>query len=188
MKAVFLDRDGVLIKETHLLHKIQDVEILPRVGEAIKKLNERDYKAIIITNQPVIARGLCTEKEAIEINEYIKKLLTKENAIIDAVYYCPHHPTVGNNPKYTRECECRKPKPGMILQAAKDFKIKNLEDCFMVGDKTSDIKAGNLAGCKTILVKTGYGGADGWKDTVPDYETKNLYTAVTSIILKENNI
>ncbi len=188
MKAVFLDRDGVVIKDTHHLHSIKDVELLPKAAEAIRKLNEKDYKAIIITNQPVVARGLCTEEEAIEINNYIKELLLKENARIDAVYYCPHHPTAGDNPKYTKVCECRKPKPGMILQAARDFKINNLEECFIVGDTTGDIKAGKAAGCKTILVKTGYGGKDGFQDAIPDYTTDNLYTAVASIILKENNI
>lgn len=183
-KVIFLDRDGVISVEKDLLHKKEDIELLPRTAKAIQLLNKNNYTVIVVTNQPVVARGLCTLENVREIHEHLKNVLREENARIDEIYFCPHHPKAGNNPEYTKECECRKPKPGMILQAQKDLKIKSLSECFMVGDKISDIKAGFLAGCKTILVKTGYGGDDGFKDATPDHEAKDLYEAVTQIILK----
>ena len=183
-KYVFLDRDGVINIEKDLLHKKEDLELIPGSAEAIKLLNKNDYRVIVITNQPVVAGGLCTFDEAKEINSHMEGILAKEGAKINRVYFCPHHPTKGNNPEYTRECECRKPKPGMILNAQRDFNIKNLSLCYVVGDKTSDIKAGKLAGCKTILVKTGYAGDDGFNDAIPDCEAKDLYDAVLNIILK----
>lgn len=184
-KAIFLDRDGVINKEKNWIHKKEDLELIKNSAEAIAMLNENGFKVIIITNQPVVARGLCTEEEVQEINDYLKNLLKDKGATVDAVYYCPHHPSAGDNPKYTRECECRKPKPGMILQAQKDLFIDKLEGCFIVGDKMGDLKAGNSVGCKTILVKTGYGGEDGWEDAVPDYIAEDLYDAVKNIILKK---
>ena len=184
LKFIFLDRDGVINVEKELLHKKSDIELIPQSAEAIRLLNENDHKVIIITNQPVIARGLCTLEELAEIHKYMEALLAEKNARIDRIYFCPHHPTVGNNSFYTRKCECRKPKPGLIFQAQKEFNIKNLSECFMIGDKIADIKTGFLAGCKTILVETGYGGNEGFNDAVPDYKAKDLYDAVTNIILK----
>jgi len=187
-KVVFLDRDGVINNEKDLIHKKEDMELLPQSAEAIHLLNKNKYKVILITNQPVIARGLCTLKELADIHNHLLHLLEKESAKIDKIYFCPHHPKLGNNPEYTIECECRKPRPGLIFQAKKDFNIKNLSECYMIGDKISDIKAGYLAGCKTILVKTGYGEEDGFKDATPNHEAKNLYEAVTNIILKNETL
>lgn len=183
-KYVFLDRDGVICIEKNLLHKKEDIELIPRSAEAIKLLNENNYKVIVITNQPVIARGLCKLEDLEKIHNDMKNFLREKNAKIDKIYFCPHHPTAGNNPEYTKDCQCRKPKPGMILEAKRYFKIKDLSKCYMVGDTIGDIKAGFLAGCKTILVKTGYGGDDGFKDATPDCEAEDLYEAVTNIILK----
>lgn len=185
-KAVFLDRDGVINAEVNFLHKKEDLKLIPKSAEAIKLLNENNYKVIVITNQPQVAHGLCTENQIKEINEYMRSLLLRNcGAKLDGIYYCPHHPTSGDNIKYTKKCECRKPKPGMILQAKKDFGISDLSTCFFVGDKTGDVKSGKNAGCRTILVKTGYGGKNGWKDVVPDYESEDLYNAVKRIILKK---
>jgi D,D-heptose 1,7-bisphosphate phosphatase len=184
-KAVFLDRDGVINEEVNFLSRKEDMKLISRSAEAIKLLNDAEYKVIVITNQPQVAIGMCNEEDINDIHEHMIKLLAEKDAQIDKVYYCPHHPTRGTNPKYTRGCICRKPNPGMILQAKKDLKIQNLEEGYIVGDKISDIKAGKLVGCQTILVKTGYGGKDGWKDAVPDYESEDLYDAVKRIILKK---
>ncbi|HLD00886.1 MAG TPA: HAD family hydrolase [Candidatus Nanoarchaeia archaeon] len=183
--AIFLDRDGVINEEKHLLHKKDDLVLLPGVAEAIKLLNDHNFKVIVITNQPVVARGLATEEDITEIHSHMLELLKVKGAKIDKIYFCPHHPTAGENSLYTQECGCRKPKPGMILQAAREFGSMSLTECYMVGDKISDVKAGHSAGCKTILVSTGYGGGDGWDDAVPDYKTDNLLTAVKEIILKK---
>lgn len=186
-KFVFLDRDGVISVEKEHLHKKSDMEIIPRSAEAIKIFNDSNYKVIVITNQPVIARGLCTLEELAEIHKYMETLLAKEGAKLDKIYFCPHHPKAGNNPKYTKDCECRKPKPGMILQAQKDFDIKDLSKCHMIGDKMSDIHTGKSAGCKTILVKTGYGGKAGenLENIAPSFYASDLYDAVMNLMSKD---
>lgn len=185
-KFIFLDRDGVINIEKKHLHKKSDMEIIPRSAEAIKILNDNDYKVIIITNQPVIARGLCTLEELEDIHKHMKNLMAKKGAKLDKIYFCPHHPKEGDNPIYTKECECRKPKAGMILKAQKDFNIGDLSECFMIGDKMSDIYAGQTAGCKTILVETGYGGCENenLKDIEASFRALDLYEAVIKIILK----
>jgi len=186
MKVIFLDKDGVISKEKHFLHKVEDVELIEGSAEAIKLLNENGFKVVVITNQPVVAIGLCTEDELDAIHNRLIKLLGEKGAKIDKLYYCPHHPIKGKDPNYTRECMCRKPKPGMIIQAQKDLNIPNLTDCFIVGDKIGDIKTGDLAGIKnTILVSTGYGGNEHWKDAEPMYCAENLYKAIKNIILGE---
>ncbi len=186
-KFVFLDRDGVISEEKVHLHKKEDMRLIPRSAEAIKILNENNYKVIAITNQPVIAKGLCTLEELEEIHKCMEILLAEKGAKLDKIYFCPHHPTVGNNPEYTKDCDCRKPKPGLIFQAQKDFNIKNLSECFMIGDKMSDIYAGRSAGCKTILVETGYGGKGGenLEDIKASFYAPNLHSAVMKIILKK---
>ena len=188
-RAVFLDRDGVIIRDVDLLHKKEDVGLIPRTAEAIKLLNERGYLVVIVTNQPVVARGLCTLDEAVSINDHIKYLLQQQGARIDAVYLCPHHPNptgqigdTGPNLTYVMECDCRKPKSGMILQAKKDLQIIDLSLCYMIGDSISDIKAGNEAGCKTILVDRER--AEKFSDAIPNHKARDLYEAVTGIILK----
>lgn len=183
-RAVFLDRDGVIFEERNHLHKKNELKIVEQSADGIKLLNDQDYLVFIVTNQPVVARGLCTEEEVKEINEYAKEIILKNGAEINGIYYCPHHPTAGINPNYTKVCECRKPKPGMILQAKKDWDIEKLSECFMIGDTTTDIMAGKNAGCKTILVETGYGGNDNLIKIKPDYKSENLYQAVIDIILK----
>jgi len=188
-RAVFLDRDGVIIRDVDLLHKKEDVGLIPRTAEAIKLLNERGYLVVIVTNQPVVARGLCTLDEAVSINDHIKYLLQQQGARIDAVYLCPHHPNptgqigdTGPNLTYVMECDCRKPKSGMILQAKKDLQIIDLSLCYMIGDSISDIKAGNEAGCRTILVDRER--PEKYTDATPTHRAKDLYEAVRDIILK----
>lgn len=155
-KAIFLDRDGTINKYVGFLRNIDDFELLPGVTEAIGKINASGYLAIVVTNQPVIARGEVTVPELQEIHNMMETLLGQEGVYLDAIYYCPHHPHKGYEgeiPELKFDCDCRKPKPGMLLQAAKDYNI-NLSQSWMIGDGENDIKAGSAAGCKTVLIGT----------------------------------
>ncbi len=183
MKALFLDRDGVINVYKERITSPTQIELVANSAEAIKLLNENNFKTIIITNQPQIAMGLCTIQDVETIHSFLLQLLSERNARIDGLYYCPHKPNQ-KIPEYSIKCECRKPKPGMILQAQKDFKISDLSSCFMIGDTLADIETGKNAGCKTILVKTGLGGEYSSDHIIPNYITNDLYEAVTRIILK----
>lgn len=155
-KAIFLDRDGTINKYVGFLRDIDDFELIDGVAEAIRKINESGYLAVVVTNQPVIARGEVSFEELEEIHNKMETLLGKEGAYLDAIYYCPHHPHkgyVGEVPELKVDCECRKPKPGMLLKAAEDFNI-DLKNSWMVGDGENDIKAGKAAGCRTVLLNT----------------------------------
>ena len=153
-KAVFLDRDGTVNVYKGFLKNIEDFKLIEGVADAIKKINNSGYLCILITNQPVIARGEVTYEQLEQIHNKLETLLGLQGAYIDSIYYCPHHPDrgyAGEIPDLKIDCNCRKPKPGMLLKAAKDFNI-DLTKSFMVGDSENDIKAGKLAGCKTVLV------------------------------------
>ena len=169
--AVFLDRDGTITKEVGLACGIDRLELLPGVAEAVKKINKSGYYCIVVTNQPAIARGIMTESELSEVNDWLIGLLKAEDAHIDAVYYCPHEIQEGSKDKisdFQVDCNCHKPKPGMLLEAAKDFKI-NLENSWMIGDTENDIKAGKNACCKTALIGLKRNlGQDLWADNLLD--------------------
>ena len=153
-KAIFLDRDGTINKYVGFLRNIDDFELIDGVAEAIRKINESGYLAIVVTNQPVIARGEVSFNELEEIHNKMETLLGKEGAYLDAIYYCPHHPHKGyegERPELKIDCDCRKPKPGMLLKAAEDFNI-DLSKSWMIGDGQNDIEAGINAGCKTVLI------------------------------------
>ncbi len=153
-KAVFLDRDGTINVYKGFLRDIDDFELISGVSEAIKKINKSGYLAIVVTNQPVIARGEVTWDDLEEIHNKMETELGKNGAYLDGIYFCPHHPHkgyVGEIPELKVECDCRKPKSGMILQAAKDFNI-DLSESFMIGDGENDVRAGIAAGCKSILI------------------------------------
>lgn len=153
-KAVFLDRDGTINKYIGFLWNIDDFELIDGVAEAIRKINESGYLAIVVTNQPVIARGEATVEELEEIHNKMETLLGAKGTYIDAIYYCPHHPHKGYEgevPELKIDCNCRKPKPGMLLKAAEDFNI-DLSQSWMIGDGENDIKAGKTAGCRTALI------------------------------------
>ena len=184
MIAAFIDRDGTINEDTDLLTKKEQIRIIPGAIEGIKILNGLGILAIIVTNQPVVARNLITEDELKEINQTIIAEIRKGGGKIDAVYYCPHHPEKNhpeaNDPKYRRECKCRKPSTGMIKQATKRFKI-NTQNSYVIGDRTVDIRMAKNAGCKSILVKTGSSGKDGKYKTKPDYTCKNLLEAAKLI-------
>lgn len=156
-KAIFLDRDGTINKYVGFLRNINDFELIDGVAEAIRKINESGYLAVVVTNQPVVARGEVSFEELEEIHSKMETLLGKEGAYLDAIYYCPHHPHKGyegERPELKIDCDCRKPKPGMLLKAAEDFNI-DLSKSWMVGDGENDIQAGINAGCKTVLLSNG---------------------------------
>lgn len=153
-KAVFLDRDGTINKYVGFLRKPEEFELLDGVASAIEKINHMGYLAIVVTNQPVIARGEVSFEELEGIHNKMETLLGQEGAYLDAIYFCPHHPDkgfAGEIPELKMDCECRKPKPGMLLKAADDFHI-DLSQSWMVGDGENDIKAGKAAGCRTALI------------------------------------
>lgn len=152
-KAIFLDRDGTINKYVGFLRNIDDFELIEGVAEAIKLINQSGYLAIVVTNQPVIARGEVTWYELNEIHKKMATLLGKEGAYVDGIYICPHHPDKGfegERPEYKIDCDCRKPKPGLLLQAAKDFNIDLLES-YMIGDSHRDVEAGENAGVKKSI-------------------------------------
>jgi len=179
-KAIFFDRDGVICEEVDQLSRVENLKIYNFSAKAIKTINNSDFLAIIITNQPMIAKGFMTEKTLAEIHKRLETELGKKGAKIDAIYYCPHHPEkgfAGERPELKIKCNCRKPKIGLFLQAKKEFNI-DFKKSYLIGDKTSDILAGKRAGCKTILVKTGYGGSDKLYSVKPDSTVNNLLEAV----------
>lgn len=153
-KAIFLDRDGTINKYLGFLRDINDFELLPGVVEAVKKINASGYLAIVVTNQPVIARGEISVFELREIHNKMETLLGEGGAYLDGVYYCPHHPHRGFEGEVIElkiECDCRKPKPGMLLKAAKDFNI-DISQSWIIGDSENDVAAGKAAGCRAILI------------------------------------
>ncbi|MBS3085499.1 HAD family hydrolase [Candidatus Pacearchaeota archaeon] len=190
-KAVFLDRDGVINKEKvggGYNYKKEDITILPGVVEALKLLKDKGYLSIVVTNQPTIARGLISELELESLHEYLNENL---NNLIDKFYFCPHHPEMHSDVpeyalKYRVSCNCRKPAPGMLLQASKDFNI-NLRESWMIGDVISDIATGKNAGCKTIMIKSPknkeiiISNINLNENTKPDFYAKDLFEAAEII-------
>ena len=161
-KAVFLDRDGTINRYVGFLKEISEFELLPGVSEAIRRINESGYLAIVATNQPVVARGEVTEAGLREIHNKMETLLGRDGAYIDAIYCCPHHPDrgfEGEVPGLKIDCDCRKPRPGLLLHAAEDYNI-DLSESWMVGDGENDVKAGKAAGCRTALIGSGNYGQD----------------------------
>ena len=161
-KAVFLDRDGTINKYKGFLRNSADFELLPNVAKAIRRINRSEYLAIVVTNQPVIARGEVTFEELRQIHDKMETLLGEEGAYLDAIYFCPHHPEKGFEGEIKElkiQCNCRKPKPGMLIQAAEDYNI-DLNRSWVIGDGGNDIKAGRAAGCRTALIGKGDFGQD----------------------------
>ena len=188
-KAIFLDRDGTINVLKGFLTKAEDFELLPTVAEAIKKINSSEYLAIVVTNQPVIARGECTYEELEKIHNKLETLLGRKGAFINDLFFCPHHPHKGYKgevPELKIDCNCRKPKTGMIVKAVDKYNI-DLSKSWFVGDTTGDIQTGINAGLKTVLVKTGEAGKDGKYPVKADFEAENLADAV-DIILNANNL
>ncbi|HXH68951.1 MAG TPA: HAD family hydrolase [Pyrinomonadaceae bacterium] len=175
-KAVFLDRDGTICEDVNYLSRPEDLKPFPFAAEALRLLIENGFLAILITNQSGIARGFFDELALREIHEKLVSELAKQNAKLDAIYFCPHN--------FGDDCACRKPKTGMIEQASGDFSI-DLEKSWMIGDKAIDVETGFRAGTKTALVLTGYGQKDFEKcERKPDFVAENLFLAVKKIIGK----
>ena len=170
-KAIFLDRDGTINKYVGFLRNINEFELLDGAADAIKKINASGYLAIVITNQPVIARGEVSFEELERIHNKMETLLGKKGAYLDAIYFCPHHPHKGyegERPELKFDCDCRKPKPGMFLKAAQDFNI-DLAQSWMIGDGENDIRAGQNAGCQTAFI-----GNESYGQTVTVSSLKNF--------------
>ena len=183
-RAIFLDRDGTMNVSKGFISKADDLELIPGTIEAIKDINKSGALAIVITNQPVIARGECSFEELHNIHNKLKTLLGEKGAFVDDIFYCPHHPDKGFEgevPELKFDCECRKPKTGMIEEAVEKYNI-DLSKSYMVGDSTMDLEMARNAGIKSVLVNTGFAGNDGKYDRSCDIEAEDLLDAVEKII------
>jgi D-glycero-D-manno-heptose 1,7-bisphosphate phosphatase len=187
--AVFFDRDGTINEEVNYLSHPSQLNLIPGASEAIQILNEKNIPVIIVTNQSGIARGYFDEEQLNTINDYLRQILLAAGAVIDDIYYCPHHPEA-EIATYKMNCDCRKPNPGMLTKAAKKWQL-DISHSFLIGDKASDIVAGQRAGCKTILVKSGHGSNElsGWGDIpYPDCVVDNILDAVQWAMSQSNLI
>ena len=188
-RAVFLDRDGTINEYVGFLRHVEDFRLLPGVSEAVAKINSSPYLAIVATNQPVIARGEVSFQELEEIHKKMETELGKGGAYLDDLFFCPHHPHKGYEgeiPELKIDCDCRKPKTGMLKQAAEKYNI-DLSQSWYIGDSTVDIQTGKNAGMKTVLLKTGQAGSDGKFDVQPYYIAESLPEAVEHILSQETS-
>ena len=183
--AVFLDRDGTLNEEAGYLNHVDRLRLIEGAPQAVALLNRHGLKTIVVSNQSGVARAYFPEELLERIHEKLRMLLEERGARLDAIYYCPHHPSVGD-PPYRQDCECRKPKLGMIRKAETEFSVDPRRS-YMVGDKLSDVQFGKNAGCRTILVLTGYGKGE-WEynrgriDVAPDYVAPDILDAARWIV------
>lgn len=184
-RAVFIDRDGTISEEVGYINHASRFLTFPYAADAIKKLNESGWLAIVVTNQAGVARGYFAEEMIQTVHQRMTEDLARGGAKLDAVYYCAHHPSVGE-PPYRLDCDCRKPKPGLITRAAGDFAI-DLENSWMVGDRYSDIELARNAGVKSAFVLSGYGRGEwehqrtNWTEQ-PDLVAEDLLEAVRLIV------
>lgn len=178
-RAVFLDRDGTINIEKEYLYQIADFEFIPGAPEAIQLLNRAEIMVIVVTNQSGIARGYYTEEDVEILHRHIASELERAGAHVDAWYFCPHHPN--GRGSYALPCDCRKPLPGMLKEASRRYDI-NLLSSTMIGDKRADIEAGQAAGCRTILVRTGYGAEEEPYVSPQTTICDNLLSAVQCIV------
>jgi len=192
-RAVFLDRDGVLIEDVDLLCRTEQIRILADVPRVLQRLKKAGFQLVVVSNQAVVARGIATENEVRAINERLEKMLIREGAPrLDGWYFCPHHPNA-SVAEYRKVCECRKPQPGLFLQAAQELAL-DLRESFTVGDRITDIVAGAKAGTRNILVQTGQHNAPPIQtaerlDTSirPDYICRDLLAAAEWIVGQKTN-
>jgi histidinol-phosphate phosphatase family protein len=183
-RAVFLDRDGTLNVEKDCLRSTDELELLPHVAEAVHKLNHAGWRTVVVTNQPVIAKGFCDETELQNIHNKMETLLGREHAFLDRIYFCPHHPEkgfAGERPELKIDCDCRKPKTGMIQKAVAELNI-DLKQSWLIGDTTTDLQTARNAGVKSILLRTGHAGRDAKYRMQPDFAAENLLDAVNLIL------
>jgi histidinol-phosphate phosphatase family protein len=183
-RAVFLDRDGTLVPDKDCLRNAEGLELFPGAAEAVNRLNQAGWRAVVVTNQPVIAKGWCDEAEMQRIHNKLESLLGREHAFLDRIYYCPHHPDAGfegERRELKIRCDCRKPATGMIQAAVRDLNI-DLAQSWLIGDSTTDLQTAKNAGLKSILVRTGCAGRDGKYPVRPDFVFDSLGEAVNFII------
>ena len=184
-RAVFIDRDGTLSEEVGYINHPERFRLFPYAAEAIRRLNENGWLAIVTTNQAGVARGYFSEEMIETVHNGMKDKLAIDGARLDAIYYCAHHPSVGD-PPYRVDCDCRKPKPGLITRAAADFEV-DLKNSWMVGDRYSDIQMARNAGVKSAFVLSGYGRGEwehqrqSWTEQ-PDMVAENLLQVVLNIV------
>lgn len=187
--AVFLDRDGTINEEVGYLHEVERLSLIPGAAVAIKRLNDHALLAVCISNQSGVARGYHSEDAVLEINTRLEELLWAEGARLDGIYFCPHHPTEGEDP-YRIDCGCRKPGTAMIEQAVSDLSI-DLARSFLIGDRLTDIETAHNAGVKGVLVLTGYGAEEyahvhpGYS-AVPDHVSRDIAEAVDWILRNQS--
>lgn len=177
--TVFLDRDGVINEEVDGVLRPQDIRLLPGVSEAIRSLNEAGFPAIVITNQPYVSHGSLTEAQLDEIHAFLEAELASRHAVLDAIYYCPHHPHGGYDGERKElkiQCQCRKPLPGMIFTASRELHL-DLPNSWMIGDRTADVAAGAAAGVRTVMLRSGHAGRDGQNQVEPDFRFADLKEA-----------
>jgi histidinol-phosphate phosphatase family protein len=173
-RAVFLDRDGTINEDPGYIGDPKNFELLPGAAKAIRMLNEAGLLVFIVSNQSGLARGYFKEEDLLKVNAHMFKLLDEEDAYIDGIYYCPHHPDDG--------CECRKPELELVERAIKEHAL-DIKDSFVVGDKLTDIELGLKTGAKSVLVLTGYGREEREKlETQPDHISENLLAAAEWIV------
>jgi len=173
-KAVFIDRDGTIAKDVPYCSRPEDFELLPNVAEGIKLLNKHGFKVVVVTNQSGISRGYFTKETLAKIHDKMRRELARFGARLDAIYYCPHHPD--------DNCECRKPKPRMLFQAASDLNI-DLGQSYVIGDNNMDIEMGRNAGCKTLIIKPSMGRSSvGKLDVLADFVVFGLYEAAQLVL------
>lgn len=175
-RAVFLDRDGTIVEDVGYLRRIEDIRILPGAPEALRKLRQAGFLLLVVTNQSAIARGWLTEEAVVEIQRQISRLLESEGADIDAFYYCPHLPG-GTVKRYACTCRCRKPEPGLLEGAAREWNVSP-DRSYAVGDSERDVEAGRRAGCSTILI-------GGSTSTSADMVAADLREAADLILQRE---
>ena len=183
-RAVFLDRDGTLIPDMDCLRSAEGLELLPGVAAAVHDLNHHAWRTVVVTNQPVIAKGFCDEAELQRMHNKLETLLGLEHAFLDRIYFCPHHPEKGfpgERVELKIECDCRKPRTGMIQRAVEELNI-DLAQSWLIGDTTTDVQTARNAGLRSILVQTGAGGRDGKQAAQPDFTAATLVEAVKIII------
>ena len=176
--GIFLDRDGTINEEVEYLSSPNDLRLINGSADAIRLANQLGLLVCVITNQSGIARGILTEQQLDAIHDALRSMLAKHNAHVDAIYYCPHHPTLGDQ-AYRRDCDCRKPGTGMVTQAVQEFGIDTSRS-FVIGDRMIDMQLGNTIRATSILVKTGYGATELSVSPTEkiDYIADNLYTAM----------
>lgn len=186
-KCIFLDRDGTINEYVGFLRKKEDMKLIPGVVEAIRKINNSEYLCIVVTNQPVVARGEVSFSELNNIHKKLETLLGNEGVYVDDIYFCPHHPHKGFDgeiPELKFECNCRKPNTGMIVEAAKKYNI-DVKNSWIIGDSTLDIMLGHNANMNSILVETGQAGLDGKFDVEPTEVAMDLNDAVEKIMVRK---